>query len=331
MEIIGGRGTGVGEFNKPRSLAVDRDDNLYVVDMTGRVQKFSWDGRYLAVWQMPQTDKGKPKGMCCDSEGNIVVLEPHYSRVNHHAPDGRLVRQWGTHGTNDGQLAFPRAVAVGGNGVVFVSEYGLRDRVQMFSTEESRWLGTIGESGDLSPHGKVEFDRPEGLAVDSQGRLFVADSCRHRIQIFSADGEWLASYGSAGVANGELSYPYDVRVDNQGFQFVCEFGNSRIQVFDSANRPVEIIGRAGSAPGEFSNPWSIALDSHGNLYVADANNHRVQKLVRRKGPASEEARTQRVEESKPNASKREQPSPIHPFHRSTHNRGELEFAGAPRA
>ena len=44
VEVIGKRGTGVGEFNKPRSVAVDRDDNLYVVDLTGRVQKFSPDG-----------------------------------------------------------------------------------------------------------------------------------------------------------------------------------------------------------------------------------------------------------------------------------------------
>jgi hypothetical protein len=73
--------------------------------------------------------------------------------------------------------------------------------------------------------------------VDGQGRLFVADSCNHRIQVFSADGKWLASYGSAGSGKGQMSYPYDVRVDNAGFQFVCEFGNSRIQVFDPQHQP----------------------------------------------------------------------------------------------
>ena len=278
VEVIGKRGTGVGEFNKPRSLAVDREDNLYVVDLTGRVQKFSPDGKYLLAWQMPQTDKGKPKGMCRDGEGNIVVVEPHYSRVNHHAPDGKLVKQWGVHGTNDGQLAFPRAVATDRAGNIFVSEYGLRERVQLFARSNATFLQTIGHDGTANG----EFNRPEGLDVDGQGRLFVADSCNHRIEVFSGDGQWLASYGSAGNGQGQLSYPYDVRVDQAGFQFVCEFGNSRIQVFDRENKPVEVIGRAGSAPGEFSNPWSIALDSHGNLYVADAQNHRVQKLVRRK-------------------------------------------------
>src|SRR5437667_147680 len=108
--VIGTRGAGLGEFNKPRSVAVDAQDNLYVVDMTGRVQKFSPDGALLSFWQMPQTDKGKPKGMCRDEKGDIVVLEPHYSRVNHFTPDGKLVAQWGAHGTNARELAFPRSV-----------------------------------------------------------------------------------------------------------------------------------------------------------------------------------------------------------------------------
>jgi sugar lactone lactonase YvrE len=277
IEIIGKRGTGVGEFNKPRSVAVDRDDNLYVVDMTGRVQKFSPDGRYLTMWQMPQTDKGKPKGMCCDREGLIVVLEPHYSRVNHFTADGTLLRQWGAHGTNDGQLALPRAVASDAKGNIYVSEYGLTERVQAFAPTNTTWLTTIGHKGANDG----EFNRPEGLAFDGQGRLYVADSCNHRIQVFSPAGQWLASYGKPGTGTNELSYPYDVRVDGSGFQFVCEFGNSRIQVFDREHRAVEVIGRPGVAPGEFSNPWSIALDSHGNLYVADSQNHRVQKLIRR--------------------------------------------------
>jgi len=53
VQIIGSRGVGVGELNKPRSVAVDAQDNLYVVDMTGRVQKFSSNGVFLLSWQLP--------------------------------------------------------------------------------------------------------------------------------------------------------------------------------------------------------------------------------------------------------------------------------------
>ena len=276
VQVIGSRGTAPGQFNKPRSIALDANDNLFVVDMTARVQKFSPDGAFSSFWQMPQTDKGKPKGMCRDARGNIVVVEPHYSRVNHFTSDGQLAAQWGTHGTNAGELALPRAVAVDGQGRIFVSEYGSTERVQSFSPDGKQLLRVIGREGS----GNGEFNRAEGLGLDSAGRLYVADSCNHRIQVFSPEGKWLRSYGRPGTGPGEMSYPYDIRVDAAGYQFVCEFGNSRIQVFDAQDKLLEILGGVGSAPGLFSNPWSIALDSQGNLYVADSGNHRVQKFVR---------------------------------------------------
>ena len=278
VEIIGTRGTGVGQLNKPRSVATDREDNLYVVDMTGRVQKFSPRGELITSWRMPQTDLGRPKGMGRDANGNIIVLEPHYQRVNHFAPDGTLVEQWGQRGTNAGQLALPRSVAVTSRGDIFLCEYSTVDRVQGFSARERKLLVSFGKPGTADG----EFNRAEGLGIDAQDRLYVADSCNHRIQIFSTNGQWLKTFGRAGRGPGELSYPFDVKVDREGRQFVAEFANNRIQIFDTNNQPLEILGGAGAKPGQFNNPWSIALDSHGNLHVADAGNHRVQKFVRKR-------------------------------------------------
>src|SRR6185295_596195 len=179
-------------------------------------------------------------------------------------------------------LAFPRAAAVNSRGDIFVSEYGLTERVQRFSAQGATLERVIGRAGS----GDGEFNRPEGLGIDSADRLYVADSCNHRIQIFSPDGKFLRSYGSAGAGPGELSYPYDVRVDAAGNQFVCEFGNSRLQVFDAQDKLIEVLGGPGAAPGQFSNPWSLALDSKGNLYVADSMNHRVQKFIRKEPAAN---------------------------------------------
>jgi ABC-type Fe3+ transport system permease subunit/DNA-binding beta-propeller fold protein YncE len=278
VEILGRRGNGAGEFNKPRSVAVDTQDNLYVVDMTGRVQKFSPAGQYLLSWQMPQTDKGKPKGMVHDNDGNIIVVEPHYNRLNYHRPDGTLVYQWGKQGTNAGDLAFPRSVAVNSAGETYISEYGLAERIQRFSSRGTNLLTVIGSEGE----GPGQFRRAEGIGIDSQDRLFVADSCNHRVQVFSRDGKFIREHGKAGAAPGEMSYPYDVRVDRAGYEYVCEFGNSRIQIFDADGKFVEILGGAGGEPDRMNNPWAICLDSKGNLYVADSGNHRVQKFIRRK-------------------------------------------------
>ncbi len=278
VEIIGSRGSALGQFNKPRSVAVDGEDNVYVIDMTGRVQKFSPNGEFLLSWRMPETDLGKPKGMCTDTNGNIVLVEPHYQRVNHFARDGKLVEQWGAPAAHGGDFVLPRAVAINSRGEAFVSEYTTVDRVQGFSTKERKRFVSFGRAGD----GNGEFNRPEGLAIGPGDTVCVADSCNHRIQVFTREGKWLRSHGRPGRGAGEFSYPYDIRVDSDGRQFVCEFGNSRIQVFDAKDKPLEILGGPGIQPGEFNNPWSIALDSRGNLYVADSGNHRVQKLVRRR-------------------------------------------------
>jgi DNA-binding beta-propeller fold protein YncE len=277
VEVIGSRGAGIGEFNKPRSVAVDSQDNLYVVDMTGRVQKFSPDGRYLLSWQMPEIEKGKPKGMCRDPGGGVVLVEPHYSRVNYFSPQGDQIAQWGVKGTNVGQFGMPRAAAINSRGEIYVCEYTDSERVQRFTAHGLKCLGAWGRLGD----GPGEFSRAEGLGIDARDRIYVADSCNHRIQVFSGEGQFLRQYGRAGSGPGEFSYPYDVRLDATGLQFVCEFGNSRIQILDAHDRPLEILGGPGGAPGQFSNPWSIALDSKGNLYVADALNNRVQKFIRK--------------------------------------------------
>ena len=287
VRVLGSRGNAPGQFVKPRSIAVDRDDNVYVCDMTGRIQKFDPEGNYLLQWQMPEIERGRPKGMACDHEGNIVVVEPHYSRINHFTTEGKLVSQWGVHGREQGELSFPRAVAVGPDGSAYVSEFQIVERVQRFRLNRESVQFEVRGVG----HAASQFNRAEGLSLSPSGELFVADSCNHRVQVFRTDGMFLREFGRAGSGPGEFSYPYDVRVDKLGRQYICEFGNSRLTVLDVNGDLLELIGQPGSLPGEFNNPWSLALDSKGNLYVADSKNHRIQKFIRREQAAEVQVST----------------------------------------
>jgi ABC-type Fe3+ transport system permease subunit/DNA-binding beta-propeller fold protein YncE len=291
-QIIGRRGVAPGQFNKPRSLVCDRDDNLYVADVTGRIQKFDPNGRFLLQWQMPQTDLGKAKGMGLDPDGHVLVIEPHYMRVNHFDGSGRLLAQWGKRGTNAGAFILPRDIVVNSRGEYFLSEYTVVDRVQRFGpirfgsnsvpVEMPRFEVTWGQPGD----GPGRFSRAEGLGIGPNDEVYVADSCNHRVQVFDREGRLLRTHGKPGSNAGQFSYPFDIVVDARGNQFLCEFGNSRISVLDAKDQLIEVVGGAGAAPGQFANPWAIAMDSKGNLYVADSQNHRVQKLIRRAGMAS---------------------------------------------
>src|SRR5207244_5182661 len=103
-----------------------------VGERTGRVEKFSPNVSFLLSSQTPHNAPGKPKGMARDRDGNIIVVEPHYQRVNHFSPDGKLLAQWGEKGTNAGQFVLPRAVAENSRGQIYVSEYGAMERVQRF-------------------------------------------------------------------------------------------------------------------------------------------------------------------------------------------------------
>ena len=277
VRVIGSQGRSPGFFIKPRSLTVDSQDYLYVVDMTGRVQKFDADGHFLLQWQMPELERGKPKGMGIDAQGNIVVIEPHYSRINHFTPEGQLIRQWGKSGADDGHLTLPRSFARQPQGNWIISEYQGAERLQVFDEISGQWRMTIGQRGALNG----QFNRPEGVTCDAPGNIYVADSCNHRIQVFTPGGQWMRSFGNPGLKLGSLSYPYDIVMSSEGHLYVCEFGNSRIQIFDPSGLPIEILGGPGASPGMLSNPWAIALDSKGNLYVADAGNHRVQKWIRK--------------------------------------------------
>ena len=201
VQIIGTRGTGVGELNKPRGVAVDANDNLYVVDMTARVQKFSPEGVHLLTWQMTQTDKGKPKGMCRDHNGNIIVIEPHYSRVNVFSPEGKLVAQWGAKGHQR------RAVgnAAGGGGQLARGHLCLR--IRRFGARAEVFGGrdeTASAAGGGRETGRANSAGRRGWAIDAQDRIYVADSCNHRIQVFSADGQFLRAYGKAGSGAGRI-------------------------------------------------------------------------------------------------------------------------------
>jgi len=133
VQVISTRGVGVGQVNKPRSVTVDLHDNLYVVDMTGRVQKFSSNGTFALQWQMPETDIGRAKGMCRDLArergGGRTALragEPLYPGRAAGATVG------GTRVRSPDVIVFPRAAAVNTRSEIYVTEYSAAERVQRF-------------------------------------------------------------------------------------------------------------------------------------------------------------------------------------------------------
>ena len=274
LAVWGGRGMVDGRFAKPRAAAIDTNDNLYIVDKTARIQKFSRDGGFLARWHTPLSKKGCPTGLTVDRFGRLLVADTHYTRVLMYDTDGRLVGELnGTEGDGPGQFNFPTDAVVDSTGHVYVSEYGQTDRVQKF-TAEGRYVLQFGGHGTALG----QFIRPQGLEVDREDRIYVCDAGNHRIQVFDTEGKLVRWWGGHGTGPGRMSYPYDMVVTDDGTCYVCEYGNNRIQKFDAAGRSLGTWGRAGRRPGELFNPWAVVRDSRGDLHVLDTINHRVQRI-----------------------------------------------------
>ena len=273
-KIWGRLGIGDGQFSKPRAIAIDASDRLYIVDMTARIQVFDVEGNFLRTWKTPDSRNGRPTGLTVSSDGNVLVPDTHYFRVLTYSPEGELLATLGgTHGLGPGEFGFVTDVVRDSAGNYYVSEYGEFDRIQKFAPDGKfirEWGGHGSEPG--------QFLRPQHLDLDQNGHLWVADACNHRIQVFDGDGKQVAMWGTQGREPGRLQYPYCLSLDGQGHVYVCEYGNHRVQKFTLEGKSLACWGREGRRPGQLFNPWALVLDSQGRVHVLDSNNHRVQRI-----------------------------------------------------
>src|SRR5262249_49259224 len=67
-----------GRLNRPRAVAIDKSDLLYIVDMTPQIQVFTGDGVFVRGWQTPQFEHGRPSGLAFNHDGNLLVCDTHY-------------------------------------------------------------------------------------------------------------------------------------------------------------------------------------------------------------------------------------------------------------
>ena len=219
----GTRGSGDGEVNGPSGIAIDEADNVYIVDQNNnRVQKFTTDGTYLTQWGDSGDAQGEfnlPWGIGLDSRGDVYVADWRNDRIQKFTPDGRFVASYGGSGDGDGQFHRPSSVAVDREGYIYVADWG-NERVQVLRPDGAFHLKLRGEAtlskwadeyyavnpeekrerdrsdliSDLPPHlntpylvsSQTEpyFWGPISVKLDREQRLYVAETNRHRIQVY---------------------------------------------------------------------------------------------------------------------------------------------------
>lgn len=305
---FGTTGSGNGQFNGVYDVAIDSSGNLYITDsVNNRVQKFDSSETHQLSFGTTGSGNGQfnlPTGIVIDSLGNLYVADYDNNRVQKFDLSGNFISQIGTTSTgftddSEGEFYRPAGLAVDSSNNLYVVD-SYHERVQKFDSS-GNFLFMFGWGVDTGANafeicisgcqiGSIgvdngRFDHPYGVAIDSLGNIYIADTNGdlgdangHRIQKFDSSGNFVTKTGSFGTGNGSFSRPFGIAIDDYDNIFVADFGNNRIQQFDSSLAYVGQFGSFGTGNGNFSSPLRMAFDSLGNIYVTDFGNNRVQKF-----------------------------------------------------
>jgi DNA-binding beta-propeller fold protein YncE len=191
-------GKGDGEFSLPTGIATDWEGNVYVDDFRNkRIQKFDNDGNYLMQW--PTARAGSPGSTVVDKNGNVFVsfFGSDDGNLQKYDPQGNLITSWGSTGSGDGQFAGRiEDIAMDQDGNLYVTD-SFNHRIQKFDGD-GNFLLKFGSGPGTEGHGT--FTNTRGVAVDSNGNIFVVDNLF--LQKFDAQGNFITQWSI--TQGGEL-------------------------------------------------------------------------------------------------------------------------------
>ncbi len=251
----------------------------------------------------------EPYGVAADTSGNVYVADAANNTIRKITPAGvvtTLAGLAGNPGSADGtgsaaRFNFPNSVAVDTSGNVYVADSNNHTIRKIDSGGNVTTLaGSVGNPGNADGTGTAaQFNFPAGVAVDSDGNLYVGDSSNETIRKITSAGvvTTLAGSGQVGSVDGtgseaQFCNPTGVAVDASGNVYVADFCNSTIRKITITPNPPNVVvstlagsaGTEGSADGtgtaaQFSLPNSVAVDTGGNVYVADVFNDTIRAIT----------------------------------------------------
>lgn len=191
----------------------------------------------------------------------------------------------------DSQFNNPSNMVVNNNGDIFVVDSG-NNRIRKISATDGVTTVAGGTTGDTDGFGvDAQFDTPQGIVIDSNGDLYVADTFNHKIKkVITSTGEVITIAGStAGFADGlgtsaQFDNPINLTIDSSGNLYVVDSLNYKIRKITPSGDVSTFTGTTmGFADGaksiaKFNSINGICMDSEGNLYVTDSGNFAIRKI-----------------------------------------------------
>ena len=316
-------------FNEPAGLATDSAGNVYVADdgnfairkITPLAVVTTLAGSAIVTGSADGMGAAasfyNPSGVTTDKAGNVYVADTFNDFVRKITPVGVVTTLAGTAGmtgSTDGigaaaRFDVPTGVATDGAGNVYVADSGVKRCGQGCADLGNQIIrkitpagvvatlaGTAGMFGSSDGTGAAaRFDVPQGVAADSVGNVYVADTFNAIIRKITPAGVVTTLAGTAGTTGSSdgtgaaalFNYPLGVAVDTAGNLYVADTRNSTIRTITSTGVVTTLAGVAGmtgstdgvGAAARFNAPSGLAVDNGGNLYVADTGNDTIRKIT----------------------------------------------------
>lgn len=258
---------------RPLGVAAAPDGTIYVTESAGdrMVRSFSASGASLASWATADDVNGRsPMYVAVSPAGKVYVSDIERHAILIYTADGQAA---GEVASPVGEKWIPGALAFDNAGNLYATEMTPgQHRVLVFDPSGALTL-QFGQEG--AERGQFEF--PNGIAVDSKGNIFVADSGNGRVQAFDKTGAPVFVIGR-GSARADLGMPRGIAVDEgRHLLLVVDATAQAVNAYDISGANPKLAYQLGGEVGGSSllYPNGIALDNNGHILVADKENQRI--------------------------------------------------------
>ena len=270
---FGTYGSGDGQMNQPRGIYFDSNgltgQELYVSDSRNhRIQVFDLTGNFIRKFGTYGNGDGQlddPSDVGIGPDGLVYVCSKDDQRVLVFQKDGSYVRKFNTQ-------SYPQNITFLGSKIAITTWSGHKVKIYDLNGTE---ITSIGSGSPSTAQG--EFNNNYGIAVDSNGDLYVGDVSNNRIQVFDSNLTFKKSVGLHG--KGGMASQCIILTPENTFLISDGFGD-RVFEIDGNGSLLRVLGNEGTADGEFDFPRKLSLGPSGKIYVSDTNNHRIQVFDR---------------------------------------------------
>jgi sugar lactone lactonase YvrE/predicted esterase len=305
-------------LNFPTAVAANVAGGIVIVDTNNhRVRRIAPDGTMTNAagngfygFNTKSTAKDAQfffaEAVTTDPAGNLFIADTGNRRILLVSPDGSIRTMAGSRRSaletsrlgfgGDGgpataaELSLPLGLAVDAAGALYIADsenhrvrkVGLDGNITTVAGD-----GVAGFGGDDGLATAAQLNTPWGLALDSAGNLYIADSANHRVRRLAPNGTitTVAGSGAAGFSGdggkataAQLHTPAGLAVDRQGNLFIADSFNRRIRKVTPDGTITTVVGEGSSAPASLLTPDGITIDSAGTLFIADPFAQRVWKV-----------------------------------------------------